>query len=178
MKLITESVSMKNKRSIYIKSISFCITYFPSKEWWQKVTFFLLNPKNLLTKRIVDRKMYFLNMKYFTRALKMKETHIGKKKKKCCSASLTGRLLRILSCCHVWPHSCLFIKVVLCLAFRFKASLISQLQTNSNLGRPQFSQHVQGLRVNVSSGSEPDAARIFMDIVVSFLRLISYENKL
>lgn len=130
----------------------------------------------MLTKGIVDRKMYFLNMKYLTRTLKVKEIHT---EKKWCSASVTGRLLGILSCCHVWPRSCLFMKVVLCLAFRFKASLVSQLQSNSNLGRPQgFSQHVQGLRVNVSSGSEPLAARIFMDIVVSFPRLISYENKL
>lgn len=130
----------------------------------------------MLTKRIVDRKMYFLNMKYLTRTLKVKEIHT---EKKWCSASITGRLLGILSSCHVWPRSCLFMKVVLCLAFRFKASLVSQLQSNSNLGRPQgFSQHVQGLRVNVSSGSEPLAARIFMDIVVSFPRLISYENKL
>lgn len=130
----------------------------------------------MLTKGIVDRKMYFLNMKYLTRTLKVKEIHT---EKKWCSASITGRLLGILSSCHVWPRSCLFMKVVLCLAFRFKASLVSQLQSNSNLGRPQgFSQHVQGLRVNVSSGSEPLAARIFMDIVVSFPRLISYENKL
>ena len=130
----------------------------------------------MLTKGIVDRKMYFLNMKYLTRTLKVKEIHT---EKKWCSASITGRLLGILSSCHVWPRSCLFMKVVLCLAFRSKACLVSQLQNNSNLGRPQgFSQHVQGLRVNVSSGSEPLAARIFMDIVVSFPRLISYENKL
>lgn len=46
-----QSRSLKRKRSIYIKSISFCITYFPNKEWWQKVMFFLLKPNNLLTKK-------------------------------------------------------------------------------------------------------------------------------
>lgn len=78
-----QSRSVKRKRSIYIKSISFCITYFPNKEWWQKVMFFLLKPKNLLTKKDCwQKKGIFLNMKYLKRALKMKETHIGKKKRK------------------------------------------------------------------------------------------------
>lgn len=141
---------------------------------------FLIKPKEFIDKKDCWQKKVFFEYEIFEKSVEdERNSHRGKKKKKCCSASLTGRLLGILSCCHVWSHSCLFIKVVLCLAFRFKASLISQLQTNSNLGRPQgFSLYIQGLRVNLSSGSEPVAARIFMDIVVSFPRLIRFENKL
>lgn len=44
---------------------------------------FLIKTKEFVDKKgLLTEKRYFLNMKYLKRALKMKETHIGKKKKK------------------------------------------------------------------------------------------------